>query len=287
MQRPYDLDHLRSLVLVARHGSITEAARALRRSTSAISIQLKTLQDALGRKLFRRHSRGIALTKEGEIALELAKKILALTHDLEASLTARPMAGLVRIGLSPDIAAGPLPRILRDLVEWRHELDVQLVVALSSEIGALLRKGEVDLAVASTEFAGYPAEIRWHTPLVWAASRDFSLDVKRPLPLALSGQRPQVWEKKALERLRRHGLSWRVVLSATNIASVIAAVEVGIGVGLMTRDCVRPTMRILSELDGLPPPIEGEFGIFIARGSKGPRPDALVRLIRTALHGPG
>jgi len=289
MKRLPDLDHLRSLISVARHGSISAASSELCRSQSAISIRISQLEGALGHPLFKRHARGVSLTVEGQIAVDYAHRILTLENELCETLEKEAMPTSMSIGLAPDYAAGRLLRLLREFTEFRQKLEMEVVVATSPELDELLHKQEIDLALAAVEFMTLKPLASWTEPLLWVASRDFVLEPDQPLPIICQGREEpsrmnHPWEKRIFEQLSAKGLSWRVVFSTTTVESKTAAVEAGLGISNLTRESMRPSMRVLGELDGLPPPPMVEFGIFVPDTVPDPQTAALTSRLMKLLH---
>lgn len=291
MQPIPDLDHLRSLLTVARLGSVSAAAQALLRSQSAISVHVQHLEAVLGHALVRRHARGVTLTREGALAVDYGNRILTLVQQLRDELSAAPLSHAIRLGLSEDYAIGRLPRLLREFAEARETLDLQLVVAQSSGLDAHLRDGKIDLALAVPEVMSMEPIARWTVPLLWVASRDYLVDPAKPLPLVTIGNLqessvapPHPWDARITAQLERKGLRWRVACATSTVASMLAAVEAGIGISYFTRESLRPTVRVLSELDGMPPPIFVEFGLFTSRSANLPELEPLIHVLtRTVL----
>ena len=284
-----DLDYLRSLLSVARHGSISAASEELHRSQSAVSIKISQLEDALGHRLFRRHARGVSLTPEGQIVVDYAHRILNLENELHETLAQETMPESISLGLAPDFAAGRLPKILREFTEFRQKLEMEVTVAPSTELNELLLNKELDLALAAVEFMTLPPLTSWTEPLLWVASRDYVVEPSQPLPIICQGREEprrmdHPWEKRIFDRLSEWGLNWRVVYSTTTVESKRAAVEAGLGISNLTRESMRPTMRVLGELDGLPPPLTAEFGIFTPDKTLGPATTALSHRLMTVLH---
>ena len=285
-----DLDHLRSFLAVARLGSISAAADVLLRSQSAISVQIQQLEKDLGHPLLYRHARGVSLTREGAIASSYANKILDLVRNLRESLSVAPLSHSIRLGLTEDYAIGRLPRLLREFAEVRETLDLQLVVAQSSGLDAYLRNGKIDLALAVPDVMSVAPIVRWSAPLLWVAGREFVVDTTKPLPLVMISAAqspwltgPHPWDHRIIEKLEQQGLRWRVACSTTTVASMLAAVEAGIGISYFTRESLRPTLRVLNELDGMPSPITVEFGLFTPDGKNAadltPLIDVLTRTV--------
>jgi len=196
----------------------------------------------------------------------------------------------ISLGLAPDFAAGRLPKILREFTEFRQKLEMEVIVAPSTELNDLIVNKELDLALAAVEFMSLPPLTSWTEPLLWVASKDYVVDLSQPLPIICQGREEprrmnHPWEKRIFERLSEWGLNWRVVYSTTTVESKRAAVEAGLGISNLTRESMRPTMRVLGELDGLPPPLTAEFGIFTPEQTLGPATTALSHRLMTVLHG--
>jgi DNA-binding transcriptional LysR family regulator len=264
-----DLDQLRSLLAVAQFGSISAAAPTLLRTQSAVSVQVRQLEKILGHQLFDRHPRGVTLTRHGEIAVDYGHQILGLVHRLRDSLAETTLTGTIRMGLAEDYAIGRLPRLLREFAQMRETLELQLVVSQSIGLDRYIREGLVDLALAVPEVMSNEPFARWSTPLLWVASRDFVVDLERPIPLVTIGEvespwrkGPHPWDHRIFRRLEEAGLRWRIACSTSTVMSMLSAVEAGIGISYFTRESLRRSVRILSELDGFPPPVIVEFGLF-------------------------
>ncbi|MBT4890547.1 MAG: LysR family transcriptional regulator [Rhodospirillales bacterium] len=289
MNRLPDLDYLRSLLSVARHGSISGASEELHRSQSTISIRISQLESALGHSLFRRHARGVSLTSEGQIVVNYAHRILDLETELCDSLDMETMPELIRLGLAPDYAVSRLPKILREFTEFRQKIRMEVTVAPSIELNELMQNNEIDLALAAVEFMSQTPLTSWTEPLLWVASRDYVVDLSQPLPIICQGREEprrmeHPWEKRIFDRLSEAGLDWRIVYSTTTVESKAAAVEAGLGVSNLTRKSMRPAMRVLGELDGLPPPLSAEFGFFTPDETPNSAITALMRRLMTALN---
>ena len=100
-----DTDLLRTFAAIADHGGFTRAAEAVNRTQSAVSMQMKRLEeDVLQRPLFRRDGRQVSLTAEGQLLLGYARRILKLHGEVFNTLRMPHMVGLVRIGTPDDVA---------------------------------------------------------------------------------------------------------------------------------------------------------------------------------------
>ena len=281
-----NIDQLRSLVTVARRGSMSGAADLLHRSQSAISIQIRQLEHVMGVRLLHRHARGVTLTREGEIVASYANRVLGLLHELMETAVQEPLTGTVRFGLTEEFSVGRLPHLLREFVEMQRFIEIEVVVAQSTTLEEHLREGRIDLALGTTEYMPREPHIRWKTPLLWVGNRNYKVDASRPLPLVLISEGDRRWGWRVLNVLDEHEISWRIVYSTTTFASVVTAVEAGLGITYMIRECLRPSLGVLGEADGLPPLPSIEFGLFASDLGAPRSVSALLELLAAAVHSP-
>lgn len=280
------VDQLRSLLTVARCGSMSGASELLHRSQSAISIQIKQLEGIMGARLLHRHARGVELTHEGEIVAGYAKRVLALLHELMEMADQELVTGTVRFGLTEEFTVGRLPHLLREFAEMQRSVEIEVVVAESTVLDGLLREGRIDLALGTTQYMSRQPHVRWLTPLLWVGNRHFEVDSSKPLPLVLIAEGDLRWGRHVLKILDEKKISWKKVYSTTTFSSVFAAVEAGLGVTYMIRECLRPTLRVLGESEGLPQLPSLEFGLFSADPTPTRSVSALLKLLGTAIHSP-
>ena len=141
---------LRTLVAVSETGSFTRAATQVHRTQSAVSMQIKRLEDAVGKPLVTRDRRQAQLTREGVALVEYARRILNLHDEAMAAVSQPEIAGLVRIGTPDDYAAGFLPQVLSDFAETHPNVEVDLRCETSSKICRAFEKAEVDVALVTS-----------------------------------------------------------------------------------------------------------------------------------------
>src|SRR5258708_4357937 len=110
--RLLELELLRVFVAAADRGGFSRAAKALHRTQSAVSMQMKRLEDCVGAPLFARHGRNVRLTNEGEALMGYARRLLAISDEALCHVSKRESAGTVRVGSLDDYATRVLPRML-------------------------------------------------------------------------------------------------------------------------------------------------------------------------------
>ena len=222
------LDSLRTLVITQELGGFGRAAERLLRTPSAISLQMKRLQEEVGVPLFRKQGRKMLLTEQGEIALQYARRVLELNDEMIDTLRGSSLAGVVRVGFAQDFTANVLPLViarfnaLYPLVKLEVTVDVGLVLLEAID------SGDLDVALTLGGAQRKTAHQLSELPLHWIASPSFRDRVRQPLPLALFNP-PCGCQTPGLEALERAGRSWRVAMTSPSLTGLWAAVSAGLG----------------------------------------------------------
>lgn len=203
-----DPDQLRSFVAIAENGNLTRAAEAVFRTPSAISMQVKKLEEALETKVLFRTSREVSLTPDGEQLLAYARRLLALNREAVLQFRKPELEGVVRIGAPDDYGVRLLPNVLRRFSECYPGVRLDVVIDMSIELMKRFRRGELDLTLTT---CGNGIDLPpgsttvLEERLVWAGVKGGCAHQRRPLPVSM-------WEQ---------GCSWRGsavdVLESTNI----------------------------------------------------------------------
>lgn len=284
MSPTLDPDLLRTFVAIADSGSFTAAASRVHRTQSAVSMQVKRLEETLGRALFEREGRSVALTPHGEILLDHARRILRVHQEALAAFDADAIHGDVTVGSPDDYASTFLPPILARFAHTHPRVHVEVIVEDSTTLVERLAQGRVHLAIV-TEGHGEDGGVIVHRePLVWVTSARHRAHEEEPLPLAVFAQNC-CFRRKALAALARIGRASRIAYTSLSIAGIHAAVDAGLAVSAELRSTVRPGQRILGEADGFPP--LPEVGISLQRSphATGRLIDRLERHMLEALRG--
>ena len=264
-----DPELLRSFVAIAETGSFTAAAHRVHRTQSAVSMQIKRLEDLLGRELFAREGRGTALTRDGETLLAHARRILHAHREALAAFDRDALAGEVTVGSPDDYASTFLPRILARFAETHAKVHVNVVCQASVDLMRLLAERAVDLALVTQGSGERGGTVVLREPMVWATSSGHRAHEQDPLPLALF-EPGCAFRRAATESLAAAGRPARVAYTSLSIAGVHAALGAGLAVGVLLRSSVRPGLRILDQRDGFPP--LPESGIVLQRATREPSP---------------
>ena len=269
-----DPDLLRSFVLIAEGGSFTRAAQAVGRTQSAVSMQIRRLEEMLGQPLLVRGPRGVEPTRHGEWLLERARRLLALNDEILASFREPSMAGQVRLGSPDDYALRWLPGILARFAASHPAVQVEVICAPSYELVRRLQGDELDLTLLSegTEPAGARPHWLWRGPLLWVGME--AVARRRPLPLALASA-GCAWRQAAVGALEKAGLPWRMTYTAASLSGSLAVALAGLAVTVAMPGPLPEGVRRLGTEEGLPP--LPDFAIGLLRGPGSPVAEALAR----------
>jgi len=275
-----DPDLLRAFVLIVEGGSFTRAAERVGRTQSAVSMQIKRLEEVLGHPLLIRTSKGVQTTPQGIWLLERARMLLAVNDEIVGNFRAPPMVGTVRIGTPDDYALNWLPGILARFAEVHPAVELEVVCLNSDVLATQFIEGRLDLTLLSEgqEPRGVPAQRIWRGPLGWVGSSNHGLHKRDPLPLALS--RPDnacTWRNAALDALRQAGRAARVTYNSATQTGCFTVALAGLAITVSTPCTLPEGLSWLGSAEGLPP--LPEMGILLLRheASMGvPAADALA-----------
>lgn len=254
-----DMDALRTFVAGLELASFAQAARRLGRSQSAISMQLRKLEQQTGRTLVARKGRGLVATEAGEALLDYARRIIALNDEAAASLGATAAPAAVRIGLPQDFFADLVPGVLRALAARRPGVHVEVQAGRNHALEAEVRARRLDTAIVFARPGTRTGGRRiLALPMRWFARRGApSTPADAPVPLVVYDH-PCLFRQAAIQALDRSGRSWRPALTTPSLPGVWAAVKVGQGLTVRIRHGVPAGIEDVSTRHRLPalPPIE-------------------------------
>ena len=246
-----DLDLLRAFVAVAETGGFTRAAGRLGRVQSAVSMQVRRLEDIAGSRLFERSKRKVTLSEEGEVLLGYARRMLSLNQEALMDLGRTSVEGTVRLG-SADTAAYFLPGILARFAGAYPLVQIELRCDRSWHVLDALDTGDLDLALVTQQGARSGGQSVRREPLVWASARGHGVHEADPLPLALFAQGCN-YRRAAMQALDAAGRKWRIAYSSTSVTGVLAAAMTGFAIGVLPQTTLVTGMRTLGPEAGLPP----------------------------------
>lgn len=275
-----EIDLLRTFVMIAETGSFSRAAKAVFRTPSAVSMQVRRLEELVGKTLLIRDSRSVRLTSEGEALLGYARRILRLSNEAVGMFRAPQLEGLVRLGVPDDFGTRFLPSILSRFARTHCGVEVEVTLGMSQVLLKRLDAGQIDLALVTT--GGGPQALRrgkvvYTEPLVWAGLESGCAYEERPIPLALA-KNGCAWRASALAALDSAGLAYRVAYSSEHCAGQMAAISADLAIAPFAESLIEAPLVKLDERHGLPP--LGDYQMVIAEGRNlGPAAEALVQQV--------
>jgi len=282
---------LQTFIAIAETGRFTEAAKRVGRTQSAVSMQIKRLEETIGRPLFVRDGRSVKLSSDGELLLGHARRVLRAHEEALAAFHPSQLAGAVTIGTPDEYAVAFLPTILRSFAETHPQVLVNVVCEPTRSLMPKLDMDEIDIIlfteggeVDRDDGKGDPILLR--EPVVWAASAEHGVYRDDPVPLALfqPGCRFRQW---AISALADAGRGYRINYTSVSFAGIETAIRAGLAVGAIPRSNVTPGLRTLSERDGFPALPDYALAMRRAKGATSCIHDRLEdHIINCFRHGP-
>lgn len=246
-----DVDQLRTFIAIAETGSFTRAAEVVHKTQSAVSMQMKRLEERIERPIFARDGRASKLTEDGERLLDYARRIIKLNVETLAAFSKAELSGRVRLGVPDDYADRYLPEIMARFSHAYPAVELTVICEPSVDLIERIDVNDLDLAIITHMEGNRPAETFRRERLLWVSSNRHATHAQEPVPLALG--RPSCrWRGTALERLEAAGHRYRVLYTSSNAGAVAAAVLAGLAVSVLPESGLRPGMRVLTAAEGFP-----------------------------------
>lgn len=246
-----DIDHLRTFIAIAETGSFTKAAEVVNKTQSAVSMQMKRLEERIERPIFARDGRASKLTEDGTRLLDYARRLVKLNVETISAFSDEALSGRVRLGVPDDYADRYLPEIMARFSRAYPSVELTVLCEPSVDLLERIDANEIDLAIVTNCESKRAAETFRRERLLWVTSNRHSTYLEERVPLAL-GRPSCSWRRTAIERLESVGRPYRVLYSSSNAGAVAAAVLAGLAVSVLPESGLRPGMRVLTAADGFP-----------------------------------
>lgn len=277
MPRNLDLTALRSLVAVAEFGGVTRAAGVLNLTQSAVSMQLKRLEEGLGVDLLDRSARTIALTTAGEQLIGYARQMLALNDEACARLTGDAFEGEIVLGVPHDIVYPIIPQVLRRFHQEYPRMRVQLISSFTRSLLEQFSKGEADVILTTEDDCGHGGEVLGRRPLVWLGAPAGVAYRQRPLRLAF--EQKCIFRARVQAALTAAGIPWEMAIESQQSRTIEATVSADLAVHAMIEGTQPPHAEIIDHRGSLPD--LGDVGINLyAQATGNPVVSELSAMIR-------
>lgn len=245
-------DLLRTLVAISEAKNFTKASIMVGRTQSAVSVQMKKLEDIVNERLFERGPRGVTLTIPGEQLVKDAKRIISLLDQAVSSLHSDPLDGFVRIGIPEEYGGIILPCVLSTFAKMHPKVEVTVHSASSTELRRAFDTGKLDLVVIHEDSAMIGGEILANDPVVWVTSDTHIQHECDPMPIAIC-ERGCWWRDWAVETLNHRQKNYRIAYESNSILGLQSAVSSGIAVAILSQSQVPADCRELTTAEGYPP----------------------------------
>ncbi|MBJ6988285.1 MULTISPECIES: LysR family transcriptional regulator [unclassified Devosia] len=278
MASPLDLDQLQSFCAIADCGSFTEAARRVNKTQSAVSMQIKRLEERLGHPLLTRDGRTVTMTHHGEILYERARKMLRTNAEILDQFNDADLAGSIRFGVPDDYAVRLLPVILSSFQRTHPKIAVDVACMASEELIAGLKAGRYDLIVFTQGTQQNFGELFRTEKMFWVASHGGRAMASEPIAIA-SGPSFCRWRKDALAALDRSNIDYRIAYTSSNATAISSAVLSDLAIGFLPESALQPGMRVVGEAQGLPHLGDAQIALLRASHAYGGIYDALAKHI--------
>lgn len=250
MIRNLDMTALRAFVTVAEMGGVTKAAGRLHLTQSAVSMQLKRLEEALGQALLDRSARSISLTPHGEQLLSYGRRMLRLNDEVWGRMTDQAFEGEIGFGVPADIVYPHIPGVLQRFARAYPRVKVQLISSFTSILKEQLANGELDMILTTELGLDKGGETLQSSPLVWVGAKDGVAFRQRPLRLAF--ERDCLFKPPAVAALDGDAIDWEMAVDTDSYRTVEASVSADLAVHAGLLGATPPHSEVLPDEYDLP-----------------------------------
>jgi DNA-binding transcriptional LysR family regulator len=278
MVRNLDMTALRSFVAVADNGGVTRAASALNLTQSAVSMQLKRLEESLGLKLLDRSARTIALTANGEQLVSYARRMLDLNDEVFGRLTAQEFEGEIVLGVPHDVVYPSIPQVLQQFNAAYPRMRVHLLSSFTTDLKEKFSRGECDVILTTEDSVGENGETMAELPLMWMGAPNGNAWRQRPLQLAF--EKRCIFRKGVQEALDQAGIPWKMAIESDQSRTIEASISADLAVHAMLAGSMPPQAETISHNGALPELQSKRINIYTRPTRQGEAIVALCNLIK-------
>lgn len=283
MPRNLDMTALRAFATVADAGGVTRAAGLLHLTQSAVSMQLKRLEESLGRQLLERAGRGVVLTADGEKLLGYARRLLALNDEVWSRFTDAAFEGEVVLGVPHDVVYPALPPVLRRFHADFPRMKVTLVSSYTERLKMMFGRGEADVILTTEDDVQPGGRTLATMPLVWVGAIGGTAWRTRPLRLAF--ERRNIFRAGVEAALDEAGIPWEMAVTSEMSRTIEASVSADLAVHAVPDGTVPQVMERIDHAGALPELGATRINLYVADTLRGQAERALVRLLGDAYSG--
>lgn len=282
MPRNLDMTALRSFVTVAETGGVTRAAGFLNLTQSAVSMQIKRLEESLDQQLLWRQGRGVELTRAGEQLLSLARRMLELNDEVCRRLTSADYEGSVTLGVPHDIVYPHIPQVLRQFAASFPRVNVTLLSSFTRSLKSDFANGKADIVLTTEHGRDRGGETLVRLPLVWMGAPDGVAWQRRPLRLAF--ERDCIYRPDVIEALDGADIDWEMSVESDSFRSVGAMVMADLAVHALLDGTAMTLLEPVPHGGALPDLTEMNVNLYV-RDPNDALQSALAGMLRHAFSG--
>jgi len=280
MPRNLDMTALRSFVAVADVGGVTRAAGFLNLTQSAVSMQLKRLEESLNLHLLDRSARTIALTASGEQLLGYARQMLELNDEVYARLTHQAFEGEITLGVPHDIVYPAIPQVLRQFNSDFPRVRVQLVSSFTRSLKEQFNRGDCDIILTTEDEVDSHGETLVTLPLQWTGAPGGSAWKQRPLPLAFEHR--CIFRTRVQAALTSAGIPWEMAIESEQSRTIEASVSADLAIHAMIEGTKPHDSEVVQHGGVLPELDKVNINLYVAEPARTPIVMDLAALVRQA-----
>ena len=285
MARNLDLTALRSFVAVADAGGVTRASGFLNLTQSAVSMQIKRLEEMLGVEVLDRSGRQVALTAAGEQLLGYARRMLALNDEVMERLTRDPHEGEVVLGVPHDIVYPVIPQVLQHFARSFPRMKVSLISSFTRVLKTQFGRGECDI-ILTTEDGVDPGGVTLaELPLVWVGAPGGVAWKGRPLKLAY--EHNCIFRQGVQAALDRAGIAWQMAVESDSTRTIEASVSADLAVHTVLAGSEPPYVERISHGGTLPDLKRMKVNLYVADPAHSPAVLEMAAMIQRAYQARG
>ena len=280
MARNLDLSALRSFATVAETGGVTRAAQRLNLTQSAVSMQLKRLEAALGQPLLERDGRGVAMTAAGEQLLSYARRIVALNDEAWARMTSEEWEGALVFGAPHDIVYPHLPDVLKRFARIAPRVRVTLIASYTRALREAFARGDADLILTTEDRPDAGGETLAERDLVWIGALGGQAWRRRPTPLAFEPN--CIFRPSAQAALDTAGMPWTLAVESASARGIEAAVSADLAIYAGIDGSAPPHLELVRHGGALPALPSVRINLYRGAGPRSALIEVLAGLVREA-----
>ncbi len=280
MPRNLDMTALRSFAAVAEAGGVTKASGFLNLTQSAVSMQLKRLEESLDLKLLDRSGRGVALTGAGEQLLGYARRMLALNDEVFARLTDQAYEGEVTLGVPHDIVYPAIPQVLQRFATEYPRMKVRLVSSYTKGLRKMFDRGECDMILTTEDTLEGGGETLIELPLIWIGAPNGTVWKSRPLRLAY--EHACIFRAGVQKALDQADIPWDMAVESDSTRTIEASVSADLAVHTVLEGMEPPYVEAIQHGGALPDLTTKQINLYVSDLAKGQAIEDMVEFVRQA-----